>query len=99
MKTFVSRRKCHCPNPKALRVRRGGEIAGWLLSGATLVLMPKCPACLAAYVALATGAGITFTTAAWVRTFLLLLSLGSMAWLAANRLRSRRSTLRPVRTD
>ena len=45
MKRIVLPRKCRCrSNPNGLQVRRGGEIAGWLLSGATLVMIPKCPA-------------------------------------------------------
>src|ERR1051326_774522 len=84
---------CHCQsNPNAPRPRRGGEITGWLLSGATLVMMPKCPACLAAYLALATGIGISFSTATYLRLLLLFLCLGSMGYLAARRFKRRSPT-------
>lgn len=66
---------------------RGGEIAGWLLPTATLAIIPKCPACVAGYVALATGIGITLPTASYLRGSLILLCVASLAFLVIRRLR------------
>jgi hypothetical protein len=70
------------PQPPS-RWRRGREIAGWILPSATLALLPKCPACVVAYVALATGLGISMKTAATLRTLLVMLCLASLVFLAA----------------
>ena len=43
------------------RVRRGREILAWALPSAVLVLVPKCPACLAAQVTLWTGLGLSLS--------------------------------------
>ena len=57
---------CHS-NPRAGRVaprqsawlRRAREVAGFVAPGAALALVPKCPVCIAAYVALGTGVAMS----------------------------------------
>jgi hypothetical protein len=53
--------------------RRGAKTAGWVLPSAVMVLMPKCPACVVAYIAIATGAGISVSAAAHLRLLVLVL--------------------------
>jgi hypothetical protein len=72
----------------ASRLRRVGEIAGWLVPSAMLALLPKCPACVAAYVALATGIGISLPTATYLRAMLVVLCAASLVFITARRLRS-----------
>ena len=44
--------------------------------------MPKCPLCVAAYVALFTGVGVSVSTARWIQILMLAFCLISLAYLA-----------------
>jgi hypothetical protein len=66
--------------------RRVREIIAWIVPSAVLVLVPKCPACLAAYVLLWTGLGLSFAAAAYLRWGLLFLSVTTLLFLIGQRL-------------
>jgi hypothetical protein len=66
-------------------LRRLYGFARWALPGAALALLPKCPACLAAYIAVGTGIGLSMTAAAYLRTSLVILCVGALTYLAAKR--------------
>jgi hypothetical protein len=65
MSLDLGRRPSASPTP---RRRRGGGVAGWIIPSGTLILMPKCPMCVAMYVALLTGVSISVTSASYIRT-------------------------------
>lgn len=72
---------------------RGGEVAGCVVPGVLLALLPKCPMCVAAYVTLATGVGISITAASYLRLGLVIACLSCLAFVAVRlvlRLRNRR---------
>ena len=100
-----SRGRCCCgvavassDSPAPLRQRnaslshRAIELAAWLIPCTLLAFFPKCPLCVAGYVALATGLGMSLTAATYLRWALLAACLASLSFMAfrlmARRLRS-----------
>ena len=62
-------------------------MAGWIVPSVTLALLPKCPVCVAAYVALATGIGISLPVATYLRAMLVVVCVGALVIVAVRRLR------------
>jgi hypothetical protein len=58
-----------------------------VVPSAILALMPKCPACLAAYVAIGSGVALSTTTASYLRLTLVILSIGLLTYTGARRFR------------
>lgn len=81
----VSAQAC-CRGGRTSAVARGaGEVAAWALPATGLALIPKCPMCVAAYVALVTGAGISASAASHLRTAAIVLCVVLLCCLAARR--------------
>jgi hypothetical protein len=66
-------------------LRRGWQIAGGACWLGVWGLMPKCPVCLAAYVTLWTGLGLSLAAATYLRWSLLLSSGVLLVYLALKR--------------
>ncbi len=69
--------------------RRLSTIAASILPGAVLVLLPKCPLCLAAWLTIVTGVSFPAAGAAWVRGIFVLLWAVAVALAAASMIRRR----------
>jgi hypothetical protein len=84
----------HCaPETKSAR-RTFARVAGTILPGIVLALMPKCPACIVVYAAIFTGLGISLTAATYLWTGAIVLCVACMVavtamtvfgWISSNR--------------
>ncbi|HYF16004.1 MAG TPA: hypothetical protein VD971_13120 [Phycisphaerales bacterium] len=79
--------------PHRSAFRRAGAALVWAVPVAVLAGVPKCPACVAAYVLLFTGLGLSFASAAAVRWTLVAVSVAALGVLA---LRAARRAVRRV---
>lgn len=70
-----------CASRKSSATR---HLLAGLVPGLVLLLMPKCPACLAAYLAVGAGLSLSFGTAAALRVVLVTLSVFALVLVAVN---------------
>jgi len=90
-------KNCSCPKirPPASSKKHWLGFTGGVIPGAALALLPKCPACLAAYLSLLSGFGFSLTTARVLQFLLAALCLISLTLWIATLARCRRTT-RPL---
>ena len=62
--------------------RRFVDGFGWIIPDAILAILPKCPMCLAAYIAVWSGIGLSLSAATHLRLSLLILSVGLILFMA-----------------
>ena len=67
-------------------LRRARESAGLIVPGTILALLPKCPLCLAAYVALGTGFSLSYSSAHLLMRTLTALCFSTLAFCAVSRM-------------
>lgn len=86
----VTQAPCCVGGPPSHRLaRRFSTAAASILPTALLVLLPKCPLCLAAWLTVATGIGFSTAGAEWARAMLVVLWIAAVAFAAAAIIRRR----------
>ena len=58
----------------------------WMFTGSIIILLPKCPFCLGAYIVMATGIGLSFAAASFIRILLIILCIVSLSAFVARRI-------------
>lgn len=70
-----------CSDGRPGRGRALSSFMGWFLPSALLLMIPKCPLCVVAYIAAITGIGISVSTAAGIRISLILSCICLLAFV------------------
>ena len=61
-------------------MQRCAEVIKMSIPAIVFAIIPKCPVCLAGYVALSTGIGLSITTATYIRIVLIILCILSITY-------------------
>lgn len=75
------------PRSTASKQNAGRRSVGFIFPSAVLVLLPKCPACIAAYVAMGTGIGVSVAVATYLRIAIVSLCALALLYFAARHAR------------
>lgn len=62
--------------------RKHPRQTAWILPGVILLVMPKCPVCIAGYIAFATGIGVSLTLVEGIRAVAMTLCATVLAFTA-----------------
>jgi hypothetical protein len=79
------------------RTHRTFALGKFSLPALILAVLPKCPACFAAYLALGTGISVSVTVASLFRTMLIGICVASLVWIFASAFHS--ALMNPLRSD
>jgi hypothetical protein len=81
------------PHPPSF-LRRSLDLTAKVIPVAILAVLPKCPACLAAYVAIGTGIGLSLTAATYLRLSLIVACVASVIFFVAKMIRPKLHRIR-----
>lgn len=76
---------CMCGPVSKQAAGQASKVTVSILPAALLLILPKCPLCLAAWLTMATGFGITADSVNWVRAGLVLTWMAALASIARRR--------------
>jgi hypothetical protein len=86
---IVTQQCCTGEVPSRRLARRLSGAAASLLPGAVLVLLPKCPLCLAAWLTVISGTAVSAVAAARLRGLIVVVWVAAVAFAAAQIRRNR----------
>jgi hypothetical protein len=90
---------CTGGEPSRRLARRLSRGAASILPGAIVLFLPKCPLCLAAWLTVVTGVGISAAAAAYLRGAIVVVSVSTLALAAAQIVRRRAFQRSPHRQN
>ncbi len=81
------------PHPPSF-LRRSLDLTAKAVPVAILAVLPKCPACLAAYVALGTGIGVSLAAATYLRLSLIVACVAALIFFVVKMIRPKLRRIR-----